>query len=53
MIQTWLVIVAVLLSTFWLGRKIWLEYFSGKNKCEGCAVHKIYAAKLEMQAKKK
>jgi hypothetical protein len=44
MIQTALVILAILFAAFWLGKKIWREYFSGKSKCDGCAVHQIYLA---------
>ncbi|MBX7052188.1 MAG: hypothetical protein K1X54_09145 [Flavobacteriales bacterium] len=52
MIQNILVIIAVLFASVWLGKKIWLEYFSGKSKCDGCVIHKIYMAKNDSPAPK-
>jgi len=39
--QTILVIISVGASLFYLGRQLYIRFFSQKEKCESCAVSKI------------
>ncbi len=51
--QEFLVVISVLGAVGYLGWFIYKNYFSKKSKCDSCAVHKLYEAKVENSRKTK
>lgn len=37
--QTLIIFLAVGLSLYYLGRKLWKQFFDRESTCEGCALH--------------
>jgi predicted negative regulator of RcsB-dependent stress response len=50
--QEFLVILSILAAVGYLGWFIYKHYFSKQSKCDGCAVHKLYEARVDAIGKK-